>query len=77
MRTDLERLGDDLRVVHEQRFSLSNMDMAKDAWSATQRYFKRAYQIELGQPPLNVVHGVVHQEMADFTSMRGKYESHR
>lgn len=72
MTKDLEKLGDDLRVVHEQRFSLSNMDMAKDAWSATARYFKKAYQVELGQPPLNVIHGVAYKDTVEFVSMRGK-----
>ena len=72
MSKDLEKLGDDLRVVHEQRFSLSNMDMAKDAYSAVQRYFKRVYQVELGQPPLNVVGGVAYKDTVEFVSMRGK-----
>lgn len=72
MRTDLERLGDDLRVVSEQRFLLSNMDMAKDAWSATQRYFRKVHGIELGQPPLNIVGGVAYKDTVEFVSMKGK-----
>ena len=47
MRTDLEKLGDDLRVIHEQRTFLSTKDMAKDALSAVARYFKRVYEIDI------------------------------
>jgi len=68
----IEKLENDLRIVHEQRFMLENMSMAKDAYSAVQRYFKKVYDVELGQPPLNVVHGVSHEETVGFTSMRGK-----
>ena len=71
-RKDIEALENELRVTNEQRFMLENMSMAKDAWSATARYFKKVYDVELGQPPLNVVHGVSHEETVGFTSMRGK-----
>lgn len=72
MSKDLEKLGDELRIVNEQRFSLSNMDMAKDAWSAVQRYFKKVYGVELGQPPLNVINGVAYKDTVEFVSMREK-----
>lgn len=74
--TPIEKLENDLRIVHEQRFSLENMSMAKDAYSAVQRYFKKVYDVELGQPPLNVVHGVSHEETVGFTSMRGENDRH-
>jgi len=65
--TPIEKLENDLRIVHEQRFSLENMSMAKDAYSAVQRYFKKVYDVELGQPPLNVVNTV---EQDGFVSMK-------
>ncbi len=64
--TPIEKLENDLRIVHEQRFMLENMSMAKDAYSAVQRYFKKVYDVELGQPPLNVVQVV---EQDGFVSM--------
>lgn len=72
MRTNAEKLTDALDTIASEKFILENMNMSKAVWLAAQEYMLKQHGILLGQPPLNVIHGVAYKDTVGFVSMRGK-----